>query len=289
MAEWIGAHLPEGAIVANAVTSVDYLTGRRSVNLHGVTSPAFFGNRTSERDAGTFESWSRLPPEGRPTHLLSSVSTQAGSRLLRELSEGAPLFTTLSLADELQIFRVKGDLLGRQARPQVAALLAAATRRREVDSLNVCDARDEAAHGYAYESQIGDVRLHGTVKFADYPAAASRAEPLRLADGGRAIFGHEAFRIRTEPGRELLVILRTTGSPEAVVMRATGSASHAVEIPESRLEVRADGRPAHSLTFRAGPGWTEVGFELPAAAIRGKETLVELRGRYAAYHYWFYQ
>ena len=43
--EWISANLPPGVAIANLATSVEYLTGHRNLNLHGVTSPTFFGNR----------------------------------------------------------------------------------------------------------------------------------------------------------------------------------------------------------------------------------------------------
>ncbi len=56
MADWIRANLPPGVAIANAATSVEYLTGHRNLNLHGVTSPAFVGTRTADREAGMFES-----------------------------------------------------------------------------------------------------------------------------------------------------------------------------------------------------------------------------------------
>jgi hypothetical protein len=289
MAEWIRANLPADAIVANAATSVDYLTGRRGLNLHGVTSPAFFGGRAAEREAGLFEALSRLPEGERPTHLLSSASGQRGSPLLRELADSPPVFATLSLGDELQLFRLREGLAGRQARPRSLPSLAAVRGREEVDRLNVCDARDENEHGYAYESRLGELRLNGTVKIADYPAGEGDPGPLRLADSGRVILGGETFRVRTRGGRDLFVVLRTSATAEAIVMRATGSLGHGFEIPESRIEVLAGEKPAARASFRAGPGWSEVVLRIPQSVVLEGATDLELRGRYAAYHYWFYQ
>ena len=183
MAEWIRTKLPPGTAIANAATSVEYLTGHRSLNLHGVTSPAFFGNRTSEREAGTFEALARLPAAERPPFLLTSAATQGGSALMRELTQGPPIFSTTSLGDELQLFRMRWDLPGSGARPRVPATLRATAGLTEVDRLNVCDPRDEQAHGYAFESSLGDLRLHGTVGIADYATdgGSPSAWPTRVA------------------------------------------------------------------------------------------------------------
>jgi 4-amino-4-deoxy-L-arabinose transferase-like glycosyltransferase len=286
MAEWIRTHLPPGVAIANAATSVEYLTGHRSLNLHGVTSPAFFGNRTAEREAGTFEALSRLETAQRPPYLLTSAAVQAGSALMRELTEGPPLFSTLSLADDLLLFHLRSDLPGRQAAPHLPATFQAVAGRREVDRLNVCDARDEAAHGYAHESRLGDLRLHGTVKIADY---AEGPLPLRVADAGRAILGGERFRVRTQAGRGLVIVMRTTAAVEAAVLRASGSGVRPLEIAEGRLEILVGGKPAGRLALRPGPGWSEVVFSLPAAAVEDGRSEIELKGRYASYFYWFYQ
>ncbi|HEY5908355.1 MAG TPA: hypothetical protein VIZ31_09940, partial [Vicinamibacteria bacterium] len=196
MADWIRANLPPGTVIANAATSIEYLTGHRAVNLHGVTSPDFFGNRTAEREAGTFEALSRLPAEGRPPYLLTSAAVQAGSALMRELVEGEALHSTFSLSDDLLLFRLRTDLPGRQASPHLGSSKSAVTSLAEVDRLNVGDSRDEAAHAYRHESRLGDLELNGTVKIAEYPATAS-APALRVADAGRAILGFERFRVRT--------------------------------------------------------------------------------------------
>ncbi len=84
-AEWIESHLPRGVAMANVATSVEYLTGHRNVNLHGVTSPAFFGNRTAEREAGVWESLGDLPARERPPFLITSAAVQDAYPTLRDI------------------------------------------------------------------------------------------------------------------------------------------------------------------------------------------------------------
>ena len=53
---------PPGTAMANLATSVEYLTGHRNLNLHGVTAPDFFGDHAAEREADAFEGLRRLAP-----------------------------------------------------------------------------------------------------------------------------------------------------------------------------------------------------------------------------------
>ena len=69
MAAFIRAELPQGVAIANAATSVEYLTGHRNLNLHGVTSPAFVGGPHGRARGGDVrDRWRGSPrASGRPT------------------------------------------------------------------------------------------------------------------------------------------------------------------------------------------------------------------------------
>jgi hypothetical protein len=274
--------------MANIATSVEYLTGHRNLNLHGVTSPAFVGNRTSEREAGTFESLGRLPNSERPSYLISSVSTQEGSPILRQLAPGPPLFQSTSLADELQVLRLDYELVGLNQRIFAAETLRAVSGRREVDRLNVCDRRDEEAHGYRYSSRLGNVALHGTVRIDSYPTEPGRASAV-VADAGRMILGHESFRVRTTRARDLVLVMRTAGSAQVPVSRATGPRMFELEVPEAGIRVTAAGQAAGRMGFRPEPGWNEEVFRVPSRLIEDGDTELVLQGRYTSYFYWFFQ
>jgi hypothetical protein len=110
-----------------------------------------------------------------------------------------------------------------------------------------------------------------------------------VADGGRAIVGAESFRVRTRPGRELLMVLRTARSARVALRRASGATLGEIELPETRIELLADGRPALAISFAPRPGWDERVLRVPGALVTREQTRLELRGRYAAFHYWFFQ
>jgi len=287
-AAWISKALPPGVAMANIATSVEYLTGHRNLNLHGVTSPAFFGNRTAEREAGTFESLSRLPQGERPAYLISSVAIQEGSAILQRLAPGPPLFQSTSFSDELQVLRLDYDLVGKSRRLFSTEAMRAVNGLREVDHLNVCDSQDERAHQYSYSSRLGNLALNGTVRIDSYPAETGAASSNVVADAGRVILGQESFRVRANPGQDLVLVMRTAGSAQVAVRSASRTGTFELEVPEGGILLSLGGQPAGRLTLRPEAGWNEFVFRIPARLVTGDEQL-RLQGRYASYTYWFFQ
>ncbi|HVD76123.1 MAG TPA: hypothetical protein VNH43_00875 [Vicinamibacteria bacterium] len=286
-AKWIRDNLPAGTAMANLATSVEYLTGHRSLNLHGVTSPPFFGNRSAEREAGVLEALSRMPPAERPPYLITTVSAQDKYPSMRELEEGPPVFRSSSFGDEIEIYRTRFDLLGRNARFYLPETVAAVQGLQEVDRLNVCDSRDEAAHDYAFRSGLGGLRLFGAPRVAAYGSA--QADGQRVADAGRLIIGEESFLVRTPARRDLIIVLRTADSATAGVLRASGSGQVPMEIPEAGIVLRVNGKTAGRVTFRPRPGWDEQVFRITADQVQEGRTRLQLSGRYASFYYWFFQ
>ncbi|MCG6922519.1 MAG: hypothetical protein LJF15_15755 [Acidobacteria bacterium] len=285
-AEWIRRNLPPGVAIANGATSIEYLTGHRNLNLHGVTSPGFGGTRTVEREAGYFEALGRLPPSERPPYLLIPRSGFDSSVLVPLLADGPPIFETVSLGDDFLLFRARWDLLdrgGRLYRPESLARVAAL---EEVDRLNVCDHEDEAEHGYRVRSRRGDLVLGGSVRIDDYPLPGGN---VTVADGGRVILGHESFRVRARPGRPLVVVLRSHPDVEVKVLGSHGGLVRELEISEARLVVEAQGREVARLELANAPGWNEHVFEIPGDALGEGATELRLSGQYTAFRYWFFQ
>jgi hypothetical protein len=206
---------------------------------------------------------------------------------MREMEEGPPVFRSSSFGDEIEIYRTRFDLLGRSARFYLPETMAAVQGLQEVDRLNVCDSRDEAAHGYSFRSGLGGLRLFGAPRVAAYVSAGVDGE--RVADAGRLIIGEESFLVRTPARRDLIVVLRTADTATAGVLRASGSGQVPMEIPEAGIVLRVDGKSVGRLTFRPRPGWDEQVFRITADRVQAGRTRLELSGRYASYFYWFFQ
>lgn len=285
-ARFITSHLPPGVRIASAATSVEYITGHRNTNLHGVTSPAFFGGRTGEREASMLEGLARLPEAERPPWLLSSDSAQESSATLRELAAGPPAFRTTSGTDELVLLPTRWEAFAAARAPQLPETLAAVAGLREVDRLDVADGLDEAAHAYAYRSVLGNLRLQGSARVDAY---ALEDGPKRVADAGRAIVGEESFDVKTVPGRELVLVLRTANEARAGVLQASGPLDLGLAFDETRFTVSTRGRVVAETLFTPRPGWDERVVRLPASAVEGDSTRLTIAGRYGSFHYWFYQ
>jgi hypothetical protein len=282
-AQWISRHLPRGVAMANLATSVEYLTGHRNLNLHGVTSPAFFGGRATERDAGVLEGLARVPAAERPAYLIVTRAGAESNPVVRALIDGPALFQTASGGDEIEIYRTRYDLVGTNVHPRLARTVEAVARLREVDRLNVADGRDEAAHAYEVRSRLGGAGLGATVRVAPYPDGGV------VADAGRAVLGREAFDLTTVPGRDLVLVLRTAEAMDATVLRLGSTSVASLTFPEAGLAVKLDGQAGGTFRLNPGRGWDEWVVRLPGSLVRKDRSRIELAGRYASFYYWAYQ
>jgi len=285
LADWIRHNLPPGAHIANAATSVEYLTGHRNLNLHGVTSAGFIGPEAAEREAGMLEGLERLAPGARPPWLISDESRQEAEPTLQALAAGAPLFRTTSLlGNELLLFRTRWEAFQDTGEIRSEAIRVATGALREVDRLDLCDASGERRHAYESSSRLGPLRLRGAPHLDHYP------DGRELLDAGRAIVGWESFEISgLQPGRDVLMVLRSAGQTEANIYAAAGRRRVALSFPEAGLRPRVDGQLLPRVSFRPGPGWSEHLLRLPGAAIGSERVRLHLEGRYAAFQYWFFQ
>ena len=136
---------------------------------------------------------------------------------------------------------------------------------REVDRLNVCDARDEAAHGYRLASRLGDLPLGATVRVADYAVGRPRS-PTRAAPS----WATRPSTVRTIPGRDLVVVLRTAPAMDAAVLRLGGGPVVGLALPPGRLHRAAwTGNRRGRVRRRAGGGWDEWVLRVPGPRSSG--------------------
>jgi hypothetical protein len=148
--------------------------------------------------------------------------------------------------------------------------LAASAALRLFD---VADARDEAAHGYQSSSRMGPFQLRGAPNLDRYP------DGYELLDAGRAILGWESFEISgLEPGRDLVVVLRSAFAVEANVFAVSGRHRVALSFPEAGLRPVVGAQLLPLVSFQPGPGWSEHLLRLPRSAIPGERVRQRLEG-----------
>jgi hypothetical protein len=110
-----------------------------------------------------------------------------------------------------------------------------------------------------------------------------------VIDAGRAILGEESFRVRCDPAKELVLVMRTAADASANVRGTEGTGRRTIEFPQAGLILEVNGTPVARSTFQPSEGWEELVLRVPAAALTGPEAAIRVSGRYASFHYWFFQ
>lgn len=284
--DFIRARLPESATFLSNGVSIEYRTGRRSINLSGVVTPGFALILPVETEASAFEVLSRPETGALPPYLIAQEAYIEGSPAWAALVGGAPVFATSGLdGAEFAIYPTRGDLIGRQ-RGLVRA--APGAEWTPVDSLNVADPVDERSHGYGFRSTVGVRHLYAALKLDRYqgPLPGSGTE---IADGGRIIFGHEEMRLQTPRSGDVLLVMRTHGAPSARVRHPAGENRVDLALTESAVRISTSRGRSEWFRHTLEPGWNEVAYRIPAALVEGPVTRFRIEGRYAAYWYSAFQ
>ena len=76
-----------------------------------------------------------------------------------------------------------------------------------------------------------------------------------MADAGRVILGEESFDVRTRPGRELVMVVRSHPRAEARALRARGGLVAPLEVATAGMVVSADGSPVARVEL---PNWARL-------------------------------
>jgi hypothetical protein len=122
-----------------------------------------------------------------------------------------------------------------------------------------------------------------TVRVDAYPAGE------RVADAGRAVLGRESFDLRAEPGRDLVLVMRTAPKMEASALRLGATSIVDLDFTEAAMALRIDGQPAGERRGRPEAGWDEWVVRVPGTLVRNPRPRLEIAGRYASFYYWAFQ
>ena len=284
--DFIKARLSEDATFLSNGVSIEYRTGRRSLNLSGVVTPGFASILSVETEASAFEVLSRKETGALPKYLIAQESYVQGSPAWAALVGGPSVFLTSSLdGAEFGIYPTRSDLLGRQLG---LVRLTPPPEWRLVDTMNVTDPLDERSHGYRFSSSVGTRALFGALKMDKYEGSG-RNEGLEVADGGRVIFGAETFSIATPGTGDLFLVMRTHATPSARVRHPSGESRMDLAMPESALRITTSRGRTEWFRVALTPGWNEVVYSVPAGLLDSKVTRLQLEGRYASYWYAAFQ
>jgi hypothetical protein len=224
LAETLRTTLEPGAIVAvNDAGALAYFSGRRTVDLVGLTTPGFAGLRR-EGSGVLVEALEALPEDRRPGWfcIFPNWFDLEPAGILRRA--GSVRLATPSIVDaEKVLFRADWSLAGSGDAPLLAPAGVAAMR--VVDRLDVADPASERAHAFHARERERGARSGSFVRRG--PAGAS----AEILDAGRSVTGDVRFEIARDPFARTWLTARTVaGLKQTVRVSIDGGADREVEL-----------------------------------------------------------
>ena len=275
---WIDENLPPNAIVGlNDAGALAYYGRRSTLDLLGLTSAGFA--RVYRSGLGClFEQVRRLPPNRLPTYFAIYPEWfpywRESGILGPEAFRAHLALNTICGGTDKVVYPASWI----DVRPTDAPALDAPEihGKRRVDTLDLAWLEDERRHEWRAEPEAKDVLRR-------YAYADRMTRPI--TDGGRIVRGGERFRANVEPGRDLVLVMRTDAWYPVV------------------LDVAVDGAPAGSWSIALSESvWVEPRITIPGALLKRSRTEISIRHRgsgaggsrgseenYAPFHYWLYQ
>lgn len=144
---------------------------------------------------------------------------------------------------------------------------------------------EERLAGYEVESRFGLAPLQVFQHVDDLNGA-------RAYESGRVIWGLDSMFVALEPGKDVLVVLRTLRGKDAGEPNPLGSYKnrHFDFGPNPSLNVSVDGEVVMSTTLSLSEkGFSDVVFLIPGSAIVNPVSRVAFLGDHIACCYWFFQ
>ena len=281
LADWLRANTPADARVAvHDVGVMRFIGERATVDVVGLTTA---GMAAANRNGpgSIFEALERIRPDyyavypnlAPPYWGISSAPDLFGAELFRVHLNSYSIYT--SAGDTQVITRPDWSTAALADSPQQPSILSAIASLTLLDSFDVADLPDEAAHDYRWWN-VGEPPGFPT----DARRMAYRQNPaIALADGGRSFTGGESFTLRTQPDQSLLLVVRLH------------------QTVDMTLRVKVNDAGAGEWRLPAVPGeWLESAFVVPAPLIQSEATRFTITiedapadSRYSPFHYWTYQ
>jgi hypothetical protein len=207
--------LEPGAVVAiNDAGALAYFSGRRTVDLVGLTTPGFAG-LWPQGSGVLWEALEGLGPRERPGWfcIFPNWFDLDGIGLLRR--QGSVRLLSPSIVDaEKVLFAADWSLAGSGDAPRLEG------GGRVVDRLDVADPASERAHRFRCDDLEPGAHAGSFVRRAD-----------DLVDGGRTVFGEVEFDVARDPAAAATLVVRSvTGVRQRILVKVDGGTEREVEI-----------------------------------------------------------
>ncbi len=283
MAHWLAVNTPPNARIAvHDVGMMRYMGGRTTIDIVGLTTPgAAIYWRNGPGSIGQF-----IEKE-RPDYIASYgighglglgylQMTQLYADTLASYTVNLDPNNNVALAAPTDgIYKPDWTAADRAKNvimlPQVAPYLNGMTL---VDSIDVADIDSETAHNYQWHD---DRPAQGfPSEFYQFDYFGCTGDACSVMDGGRLIDGEESFTLKTQAGRDLILVTRLHPKDEGT------------------FDVYANNQPVTTHVIPSLPGaWLEVPTLIPASLVTASTRIRIVPhvtgGYYMPYYHWAYQ
>jgi hypothetical protein len=260
LGRWADANLPRDArIGVNDTGAIAYFGHRRTFDVVGLTTPS--EGRYWVAGAGSrLEHYERLrasSPSSLPTHFIVYPEWMSCDAVLgKPLHEAVVTDSTILGGQVMRAYEARYDHLGSGELPwsEHPAL---------TDTLDVADLESEVEHRY---------ELLGARDGEQVAEEGNAPDGRVVLDGGRTHRMRERFVAKLARGGKAIAIGRVMTSGDV-----------------STIELRIGDRVMGTAQIDPGP-WTEIVVAIPAEAITGETTTIDVGATgsaYASFHWWF--
>jgi hypothetical protein len=291
LADWINVHIPaQSYIGVHDVGAIRYVGQRPTYDLIGLTTAG--ATLPWRHGSGSvFETMEHAPQ--RPAYFVTypdafSIPYFVATDLFDDVlfSVNVPEAAVASAGPVQRVWRADWGLADSGPRFYQADIHARIQGLHLVDSLDVADLEDEAAHTMTWWQDTLRPGFPTEVQHLTYRTPVTACQACAdveggVLDGGRLLNGGLTMQVRTEPQRALWIVSRL----------------HAREAGGVHVEV--NGNLIGSWRYPPVPGqWLETLFYAPADVVTQTKTMVTLAvdetvtvptSHYAPYYFWFLQ
>ncbi len=280
LGKWVSENIPvNSAIALNDAGAIKYISQRYCIDLVGLCYPKIVRSSThcADGNGAIYEFLEKL--KRKPDYFIIYPSWFGfGNYVLgSEIGQFGLFEPTMAGAgsDPMRVYKANFLAINSGDTIKLSSTKERVSGKTMVDSIDTADIENEKKHSYrSWSAELGLPKR----TFAIYASYAD--EPANIvADGGRVITGGESFKIKSTPGKELVIITRAT-SPFSI-------------------GVYIDGKPAAWWKNTSGSSETSLWHE-PLITISGNfitsadtevkfEVVDKHKMSYFTTYYWFYQ
>ncbi|MDI6734580.1 MAG: hypothetical protein QME42_00030 [bacterium] len=262
LVKWIRENIPADVTIAmNGINTLRYYENRNFIDLCGVGTKGLA--KAYQNGVGSIFEWLEEKKLYPACFVLDRLDLTRSGLLKTELYSARVV--GVRPIEPINVYQADWSLSNKGDEPMTSL-----SGYKLVDKIDVANLDSEAEHKYRFwEAEPG---LNSTTYVYTFPCL-----DRQIMDGGRSLSGGEDMVVKTQPGQEMKIVMRTTGA--------------------LKLDVLINGKYCRKWIDETNPGntWSESLVTIPGQWVTSNSTKVHIEVRdkqqdtYSVGYYWFFQ